>query len=116
MSLLPKSDAIEIREVWEDNLDEEFALIRNVVDEFPFIAMDTEFPGIVLRPVGNFKNNNDYHYQTLKDNVDLLKLIQLGLSFKQNSGQKGNKMVLFSKFFWQESICFINLEWTKTNK
>ncbi|MCD7471011.1 CCR4-NOT transcription complex subunit 8 [Datura stramonium] len=36
--------------------------------------MDTEFPGVVIRPVGNFKNSNDYHYQTLKDNVDMLKL------------------------------------------
>nr|CAN81811.1 hypothetical protein VITISV_020892 [Vitis vinifera] len=71
MSLLPKSDSIQIREVWNDNLEEEFALIRGIVDEFPFIAMDTEFPGIVLRPVGNFKNSNDYHYQTLKDNVDI---------------------------------------------
>ena len=51
------------------------------MDEFPFIAMDTEFPGIALRPVGNFKNSNDYHYQTLKDNVDMLKLIQMGLTF-----------------------------------
>ncbi|KAL5569056.1 hypothetical protein UlMin_025631 [Ulmus minor] len=39
--------------------------------------MDTEFLGIVLRPVGNFKNSYDYHYQTLKDNIDMLKLIQL---------------------------------------
>ncbi|KAK4395399.1 putative CCR4-associated factor 16 [Sesamum angolense] len=67
MSLLPKSDSVQIREVWAGNLDEEFALIREIVDEYPYIAMDTEFPGIVLRPVGNFKNANDYHYQTLKE-------------------------------------------------
>ncbi|KAL0425147.1 UNVERIFIED_CONTAM: putative CCR4-associated factor 17 [Sesamum radiatum] len=87
MSLLPKSDSIQIREVWADNLDEEFALIREIVDDYPYIAMDTEFPGVVLRPVGNFKNSSDFHYQTLKDNVDLLKLIQLGLTF---SDEKGN--------------------------
>lgn len=86
MSLLPKSDSIQIREVWNDNLEEEFALIRGIVDEFPFIAMDTEFPGIVLRPVGNFKNSNDYHYQTLKDNVDMFKLIQMGLTFSDEQG------------------------------
>lgn len=86
MSLLAKSDSIQIREVWNDNLEEEFALIRNIVDDFPYIAMDTEFPGIVLRPVGNFKNSNDYHYQTLKDNVDMLKLIQLGLTFSDEEG------------------------------
>ncbi|KAK6267744.1 hypothetical protein QUC31_011904 [Theobroma cacao] len=93
MSLLPKSDSIQIREVWNDNLEEEFALIREIVDDYPFVAMDTEFPGIVLRPVGvvlrplgNFKNSYDYHYQTLKDNVDMLKLIQLGLTFSDEEG------------------------------
>ncbi|KAK7389486.1 hypothetical protein VNO78_24578 [Psophocarpus tetragonolobus] len=84
--ILAKSDSIQIREVWNDNLEEEFALIRDIVDDYPYIAMDTEFPGIVLRPVGNFKNSCDYHYQTLKDNVDMLKLIQLGLTFSDEQG------------------------------
>ncbi|PSR96835.1 CCR4-associated factor 1 like [Actinidia chinensis var. chinensis] len=87
MSLFPKSDSIQIRDVWDDNLENEFALIREIVDNYPYIAMDTEFPGIVIRPVGIFENPNDYHYQTLKDNVDMLKLIQLGLTF---SDEKGN--------------------------
>ena len=85
--ILPQNDdSIQIREVWSDNLEEEFAVIREIVDDYPFIAMDTEFPGIVLRPVGNFKSNYDYHYQTLKDNVDMLKLIQLGLTFSDEYG------------------------------
>lgn len=86
MSLLLKGDSIQIREVWHDNLEEEFALVREIVEDYPFIAMDTEFPGIVLRPVGNFKNSNDFHYRTLKENVDLLKLIQLGLTFSDEQG------------------------------
>ena len=84
--ILPRSDTIQIREVWNDNLEEEFALIREIVDDFPYIAMDTEFPGIVIRPIGIFKTSSDYHYQTLKDNVDLLKLIQLGLTFSDEEG------------------------------
>ncbi|ESR63544.1 hypothetical protein CICLE_v10008276mg [Citrus x clementina] len=87
MSVLPKGgDEIQIREVWNDNLEEEFALIREIVDKYNYIAMDTEFPGVVLRPVGAFKNINDYNYQTLKDNVDMLKLIQLGLTFSDENG------------------------------
>ncbi|KAH1252757.1 putative CCR4-associated factor 1 7 [Glycine max] len=86
MSILPKGDSVQIREVWNDNLEEEFALIREIVDEYNYVAMDTEFPGVVLRPVGNFKNINDYNYQTLKDNVDMLKLIQLGLTFSDENG------------------------------
>lgn len=86
MSEVAKNDSIQIREVWKENLEEEFALIRDIVDDYPYIAMDTEFPGVVLRPVGAFKNINDYNYQTLKDNVDMLKLIQLGLTFSDENG------------------------------
>lgn len=87
MSILLKEDSYEIRDVWNHNLEEEFALIRELVDSYNYVAMDTEFPGVVLRPVGTFKNISDYNYQTLKDNVDMLKLIQLGLTF---SDEKGN--------------------------
>jgi CCR4-NOT transcription complex subunit 7/8 len=48
--------------------------------------MDTEFPGVVARPVGNFKNSGEYHYQMLRCNVDMLKLIQLGLTFTDAQG------------------------------
>lgn len=100
MSVLPKTDSIQIREVWSDNLEEEFALIRQIVDDYPYIAMDTEFPGVVLRPVGNFKYINEYNYQTLKDNVDMLNLIQLGLTF---SDENGNLPTCGSEYYyiWQ---------------
>lgn len=86
MSILPQSDSLIIREVWADNLMEEFALIREIVDDYPYIAMDTEFPGIVVRPVGNFKTASEFHYYTLKSNVDVLNLIQLGLTFSDEDG------------------------------
>ncbi|KAI3929775.1 hypothetical protein MKX01_025943 [Papaver californicum] len=86
MSDVLKDDSIEIRDVWSDDLESEFEYIRKIVDDFPYIAMDTEFPGIVLRPVGNFKTSSEYHYQTLKANVDMLKLIQLGLTFSDEDG------------------------------
>ncbi|KAI6681297.1 hypothetical protein NL676_035178 [Syzygium grande] len=86
MSMLLKDESIHIREVWDDNLEEEFALIREVVDRYSYVAMDTEFPGVVSHPVGNFKNISDYNYLTLKNNVDMLKLIQLGLTFSDENG------------------------------
>ncbi|KAJ0733676.1 putative poly(A)-specific ribonuclease [Helianthus annuus] len=86
MSNVLKSEYVHIRELWNDNLEEEFALIREIVDDYPYIAMDTEFPGVVLRPLARFKNINDYNYVTLKDNVDMLKSIQLGLTFSDEDG------------------------------
>ncbi|CAL5219279.1 g1081 [Coccomyxa viridis] len=78
---------LRVREVWQDNLDSELEIIRDIVDDYPYIAMDTEFPGVVARPVGNFKNSGEYHYQTLRCNVDMLKLIQLGLTFSDAEGR-----------------------------
>jgi len=72
--------------VWADNLQDELAKIMEIVDDYPYIAMDTEFPGVVARPIGCFKDSHDYHYQTLKCNVDLLKIIQLGLCFCDEDG------------------------------
>ena len=56
---------IHIRDVWNDNLENEFALIHRIVDDYlTLITMDTEFPGIVLGTFGNFKSSFDYNYQT----------------------------------------------------
>ncbi|KAG6493831.1 hypothetical protein ZIOFF_048834 [Zingiber officinale] len=85
-SILPRNETVQIREVWAENLEAEFSLIREIVDDFPYVAMDTEFPGIVCRPLGNFHSNSDFNYATLKANVDMLKLIQLGLTFSDDLG------------------------------
>jgi len=81
-----KKDQELIMNVWAHNLAEEMQKIMEIVDDYPYIAMDTEFPGVVARPVGCFKDSHDYHYQTLKCNVDLLKIIQLGLCFCDEDG------------------------------
>jgi CCR4-NOT transcription complex subunit 7/8 len=60
--------------------------IREIVEDYPYVAMDTEFPGVVARPIGDFAQS-DYQYQTLRCNVDLLKIIQLGLSFANEKGE-----------------------------
>ncbi|WFD35525.1 CCR4-NOT core DEDD RNase subunit [Malassezia cuniculi] len=69
-----------IRDVWADNLELEMAHLRKKLEKYPFVAIDTEFPGIVARPIGVFRGSTDYHFQTLRCNVDMLHMIQLGLS------------------------------------
>ncbi|KAJ1334446.1 hypothetical protein BSLG_007601 [Batrachochytrium salamandrivorans] len=75
-----------VQDVWAANLEKELAVLRDIVERYPFVAMDTEFPGVVARPIGNFRTSSDYHYQTLRCNVDLLKIIQLGLTFSDAHG------------------------------
>ncbi|KAI1312108.1 CAF1-domain-containing protein [Xylaria venustula] len=76
-----------IREVWKHNFEEEMAMLMELAEDFPYIAMDTEFPGIVGRPMGNFRGKSDYHYQCLRVNVDMLKVIQIGISLFNEKGE-----------------------------
>mmetsp|Transcript_73527 Transcript_73527/g.148088 ORF Transcript_73527/g.148088 Transcript_73527/m.148088 type:complete len:309 (-) Transcript_73527:227-1153(-) len=97
---------VEIRDVWRDNLDEEMVNIRKVVEKYPFVAMDTEFPGIVARPISD-QYSHDYAYQTLRCNVDLLKIIQLGVAFENEKGEHPEGCVSWQfnfKFNLQEDM------------
>ncbi|KAI1309086.1 CCR4-NOT transcription complex subunit 7 [Halotydeus destructor] len=107
------NEACGIRDVWASNLEDEFKVIRQIITQYPFVAMDTEFPGVVARPIGEFKSTSDYQYQLLKVNVDLLKIIQLGLSFQDKHGkprqpistwQFNFKFNLMEDMFAQDSI------------
>lgn len=101
---------MDIRDVWESNLEEEMAVIREVVQKFPFIAMDTEFPGVVAKPLGDFRNQPDYQFQTLLCNVNMLKLIQMGIAFLDDQGNQGGcwqfnfKFSLANDMYAQDSI------------
>ncbi|KAL3204853.1 hypothetical protein MRX96_041157 [Rhipicephalus microplus] len=75
-----------IREVWASNLEEEFRAMRQTVQQYNYVAIDTEFPGIVAHPIGLFRSAADYQYQLLRCNVDELNIIQLGLTFFDEAG------------------------------
>lgn len=74
------------RDVWSNNLEEAFRDLRRLVDTYPYIAIDCEFPAVVARPIGKFKTSTDYHYQTMRCNVDILKLIQLAITLVDEDG------------------------------
>nr|XP_050051750.1 CCR4-NOT transcription complex subunit 7-like [Dermacentor andersoni] len=95
------NEACGIRDVWACNLEEEFCTIRDLVQKYNYIAMDTEFPGVVAQPIGKFRSITDYQYQMLRCNVDLLKIIQLGVTFLD---ENGNKPINFST--WQFNFKF----------
>ncbi|EKG15919.1 Ribonuclease CAF1 [Macrophomina phaseolina MS6] len=81
-----KGNGMRIRDVWKHNLAQEMAILRSLVDKYPYISMDTEFPGVVARPMGDFVTKASYHYQTVRCNVDLLKIIQLGITLFSPAG------------------------------
>ncbi|KAL0288061.1 UNVERIFIED_CONTAM: putative CCR4-associated protein [Sesamum radiatum] len=96
---------IKIREVWSQNLKSEFELISDLVDRYPFISMDTEFPGVIFKPEKSSTHRRPGgrplgSLPLLKSNVDVLSLIQLGLTL---SDAAGNLPDLGSgeRFIWQ---------------
>jgi len=84
---IPNNEECGIREVWCANLEEEFRRMRQVAQKYCYVAMDTEFPGVVARPIGEFRSTAEYQYQLLRCNVDLLKIIQIGLTFLDEDGK-----------------------------
>ncbi|KAL6005386.1 hypothetical protein ACLOJK_005953 [Asimina triloba] len=80
----------KIRKVFSYNLGYELALIRGLVKKYPFIAMDTEFPGFLYRHVPGapapFLDGDELRYYYIRRNVNALKLIQLGLALSDPDG------------------------------
>lgn len=86
--MLDASDGIV--DVYEDNLLSELDRMMELVESYPYVSVDTEFPGVVVRPIGAFnaRNSSAFRYETIKSNVDMLSLIQLGLSFSDADNNK----------------------------
>lgn len=86
----PKPTVIR-RDVWHHNLDREFKIIRGLIPRYPYISMDTEFPGTVFKP--DPYDRTPHHlrppyeqYRLLKSNVDALNIIQVGLTLSDRDG------------------------------
>ena len=93
-----------ILDVWEENFEEEFRVIMDLIDYYPIVAMDTEFPGTVyefeehdLSPIGHY----EMKYKKIKMNVDKLKVIQVGISLADEEGNMPPRVTT-----WQFNLKF----------
>ena len=75
----------KIVDVYQDNFIKEIKRIGKYLKQYPYIGMDTEFPGNVYPCVSN---SRDFYYQYIKLNVDKLKLIQLGITLTNAKGEQ----------------------------
>eukprot|EP01006_Ploeotia_vitrea_P007567 TRINITY_DN17471_c0_g1_i2.p1 TRINITY_DN17471_c0_g1~~TRINITY_DN17471_c0_g1_i2.p1 ORF type:complete len:282 (-),score=33.66 TRINITY_DN17471_c0_g1_i2:79-828(-) len=62
--------------------------VANIVQKFPYVSMDTEFPGVVVHPLGNYAGSSNHTWRTIQCNVNILKIIQLGLTFSDEEGNR----------------------------
>ncbi|KAE8691374.1 putative CCR4-associated factor 1-like protein 9 [Hibiscus syriacus] len=87
MEMLRKKPVI-VRRVFADGLEHEFALIRSAILMYPFVSVDTEYPGTIFKPCKQIiqQNNPAINYEYMKSNVDALELIQLGLTLSNSEG------------------------------
>ena len=79
-----RDDNSGIIEVYKDNLNQEMKNLISLLNEYNYIGMDTEYPGIVYS-VSSI--TEDFYYKALKKNVDSLKLIQLGITLSNSKGE-----------------------------
>ena len=84
----PGEKSVMVRRVFAEDLKREFAMIQEAIAMYPFVSMDTEFPGTIFKQDKGIIQEDDpvinYHY--MKSNVDALKIFQLGLTLFDSEG------------------------------
>ncbi|KAI9071641.1 hypothetical protein K1719_046395 [Acacia pycnantha] len=102
-----------VREVWASNLHNELSLIHSIIPHYFFASFDTEFPGTIITP------NVDKHmysklppetnYSFMKANVDVLKIIQLGLALSDSNGNLPH-FGTQNQYIWQFNFSDFDVE------
>mmetsp|Transcript_18428 Transcript_18428/g.73952 ORF Transcript_18428/g.73952 Transcript_18428/m.73952 type:complete len:142 (+) Transcript_18428:369-794(+) len=93
-----------IREVWAENLNEEMAKIALILENYNYVAMDTEFPGVLARPIDSEGNSPkecacwqfNFEFNLLEDmyaqdTIDLL--TDSGMSSLPKGSLRGQKVL-----------------------
>jgi len=101
----------QVCNVWKRNFAYHMSLLRHYVPAFNFVTIDVKFPGIISRPIGTFHSTSEFHYQTLRSNIDLVQPLQLGLTLTDAAGNVppgGNHVGTWQfnfKFDPEEAMC-----------
>jgi len=87
MAAIAPAVARKAREVWSWNLGSEFLALLSVLHAAgpgTIAALDTEFPGVLDQEA--WRSSRDVQYKALKDSVELLRPIQLGIALARSDG------------------------------
>ncbi|CAH8507853.1 unnamed protein product [Heterobilharzia americana] len=87
LNVVQESAQGRVWDVWTHNFHEGMRLVRRLVRDCRYVAVDTEFPGVVAKVFGEYANSFEQAYHNIKVNIDMLKPIQIGFSFFDESGQ-----------------------------
>lgn len=79
------SEGANICNVWVYNFEYELAKITKLLDKYCYVAMDTEFPGF-LESEYESGPEDQRQYNCIKNSVDKLKIIQLGITLSDEEG------------------------------
>eukprot|EP00055_Hartaetosiga_balthica_P005649 m.16894 g.16894 ORF g.16894 m.16894 type:complete len:265 (-) comp4683_c0_seq1:50-844(-) len=73
-------------EVWRWNLERELEDIRAMLPTHPYVSVMSVYPGIVARPLGTFKSSSHLFLQSIITNVNLMNILQLGITLFDEEG------------------------------
>ena len=78
----------KIKNIWAHNLEEEMNKISELLDKYPYVAMDTEFPGTTLKfnPKNVKYSEEELNYKNIRLNVNHLHIIQIGITLGDGKG------------------------------
>ena len=97
-----KNSNSKIIEVYIHNFIQEIKHLSSYLEEYNYIGMDTEFPGVVFK-LDQF--TQDFYYKSIEKNVNNLKIIQLGLSLYNSKGENPNECSTWQfNFYFDISI------------
>ena len=91
-----------MRDVWMSNFEAELQELWRIAGTFNHVAIDMEYPGIVLEVdddttlgqsgvTGVSSSRRSRNYLQVRQNVNQLRCIQLGLSFSDEKGRKPDR-------------------------